>query len=227
MNTIYKNVSELLSDLCLDERVQDGIFDMSNNEHLQVLREKLESIGISKQEAVEMSNKVIEGKYPERQAYNRNGILVTFPNPEYKAAAIKRGTHFEEDPTKGQSNIDFSSEPTPSQPVAEPAPQVEPAAQPTSAVPQSGPPSAPTTPSVPQPASQPELDDLKSRPADQIKKDAEDVQKILTTEFTLDEAKNNGWIRSKSSSWYDNEGNFKGYEWYCIDSKQKKILSTR
>ena len=108
MNTIYKNVSELLSDLCLDERVQDGIFDMSNNEHLQVLREKLESIGISKQEAVEMSNKVIEGKYPERQAYNRNGILVTFPNPEYKAAAIKRGTHFEEDPTKGQSNIDFS-----------------------------------------------------------------------------------------------------------------------
>lgn len=223
MNTIYKNVSELLSDLCLDERVQDGIFDMFNNEHLQVLREKLESIGISTQEAVEMSNKVIEGKYPERQAYNRKGILVTFPNPEYKAAAIKRGTHFEEDPTKAQSNIDFSTEPTPTQPVTEPAPQVEPAAQPTDVAPTD----VSTAPSVPQPVAQPELDDLKSRPADQVKKDAEDVQKILTTEFTLDEAKNNGWVRSKSLSWYDSEGNFKGYEWYCIDSKQKKILSTR
>lgn len=224
MNNIYKNVSELLSDLCLDERVQDGIFDISNNEHLQILREKLKNIGISVKETVEISNKVIEGKYPERQAYNRKGILVTFPNPEYKASAIKRGSHFEEDPTKGQTNIDFSAETTPTQPVTEPVPQLEPAAQPMSYDSPIASQSVSATPVTP---TQPELDNLKSRPDDQIKKDAEDVQKILTTEFTLEEAKNYGWIKSKSSCWFDTDGNFKGYEWYCIDSKQKKILSTR
>ena len=55
----------------------------------------------------------------------------------------------------------------------------------------------------------------------------EDVQKILTTEFALEEAHTNGWIKSKNGEWYDGEGNFRGYEWYCIDSKQKKIISTR
>jgi hypothetical protein len=59
----------------------------------------------------EFSNLVLEkGQYPERQAFNQKGILVTFPTPEYKADAIKRGTHFEKDPTKGQSNL-FSDQP--------------------------------------------------------------------------------------------------------------------
>jgi len=46
-------------------------------------------------------------KHPERQAYNKNGILVTFPTPEYKQRAIKRGTHTEENPKASQANIDF------------------------------------------------------------------------------------------------------------------------
>ena len=57
------------------------------------------------------TNGGVEGKYPERQAYNAKGILVTFPTPEYKADAIKRGTHFEEDPTRKAQNVFQSSTP--------------------------------------------------------------------------------------------------------------------
>lgn len=46
-----------------------------------------------------------KGKHPERQAYNKNGILVTFPTPEYKARAIAKGTHFEKNPKAAQSNL--------------------------------------------------------------------------------------------------------------------------
>ena len=219
---MYRNVSDLISDICLDERVENGIFDMFNNEHLHILREKLEEFGFSGEESIEMANKVIEGKYPERQAYNRKGILVTFPTPEYKAAAIKRGTHFEENPTKGQSNLDFGDQPAPAQPVTEPVPQVEPASAQSVATQTPTAPSTPTTPTEPA-----KVDDLRTRPPEQIKKDAVDVQKILTTEFTLEEANKHGWIKSEKSAWYDSDGNFKGYEWYCIDSKQKKILSSQ
>ena len=57
---IYKNVSELLSDICLDERVENGIFDIANNVHMNVLREKLEGAGFAFNETVEMSNNVLE-----------------------------------------------------------------------------------------------------------------------------------------------------------------------
>ena len=63
-------------------------------------------------------NKMLEGKYPERQAYNSNGILVTFPTPEYKQKAIQRGTHFEENPKKGQANV-FTGDEQPEQPSAQ------------------------------------------------------------------------------------------------------------
>ena len=76
MKKINKIVSDfLLSELCLDNRVEDGIFDIFNNDHMDVLREKLVEMGIPKSEVVELANNVTEGKYPERQAYNANGIL--------------------------------------------------------------------------------------------------------------------------------------------------------
>jgi hypothetical protein len=230
MKKTYKNISDfLLSELCLDNRVEDGIFDIFNNDHMEVLREKLVEMGIPKSEVVELANKVIEGKYPERQAYNAKGILVTFPNAEYKQRAIRRGTHFEEDPTKGQTNLDFA---TPAQPVQEPTSpnekpiQIEPGAQqdnqPQPIQQDQGPASVGTT----QGQSGVDTTDLETRSGDQKEKDAKEVEKILTTEFSLEEAKQNNWIRNKSR-WYNSDGVLVGYEWYNVDSHKTTILSAR
>jgi hypothetical protein len=48
-----------------------------------------------------------EGKYPERQAYNKDGWLVTFPSGEYKQRAIKKGTHYGSDPTHGKGGMNL------------------------------------------------------------------------------------------------------------------------
>lgn len=96
---------KVLNQISLDERITDGVVNLENEAHMNVLREFLVKKGIDEGMAIEYTNKVLEGKYPERQAYNAKGILVTFPTPEYKAQAIKRGTHFEENPVKSQSNL--------------------------------------------------------------------------------------------------------------------------
>jgi hypothetical protein len=213
----------LLSELCLDRRVDDGIFDIFNNDHMEILREKFSEMGIPKGEVVEYANKVIEGKYPERQAYNSKGILVTFPNPEYKQRALKRRTHFEEDPTKGQTNLDFNA---PAQPVQEPTSpnekpiEIEPGAQqPNQQVqgqdPMQGGSSAGS-----------QSDDLATRSPDQKEKDAAEIEKILTMEFTLEEATSNNWIRNKNR-WYNADGQLVGYEWYNVNSHKTTILSVR
>lgn len=223
MKKIYKNVSELLSELCLDRRVDDGIFDIFNNDHMEILREKLFEMGLPKSEVVELANKVIEGKYPERQAYNSKGILVTFPNPEYKQRAIKRGTHFDEDPTRGQTNLDFNA---PAQPVQEPTSpnekpiEIEPGAQQPNQQVQGQDPMQGGS----QAGSQ--NDDLATRSPDQKEKDAAEIQKILTTEFTLEEATSNNWIRNKNR-WYNADGQLVGYEWYNVNSHKTTILSAR
>lgn len=83
--------------------------DLTNEENLVSLYESLTLNGMSTSESIDIVNDVSviseKGKHPERQAYNKNGILVTFPTPEYKARAISRGTHFEKDPRAGQSNL--------------------------------------------------------------------------------------------------------------------------
>jgi hypothetical protein len=101
-----KIIDKIINNICLDERIQDGTFDIDNNDHMGVFREYLIKRGIDEQVVREFSNLVLEkGKHPERQAYNNNGILVTFPTPEYKERALKKGTHFENDPTKPASNV--------------------------------------------------------------------------------------------------------------------------
>jgi len=101
-----KILERLLNNVCLDERITDGAFDITNNEHVDVMREYLINKGIAESDAIDFSNRVVEGgKHPERQAYNKNGILVTFPTPQHKQNAIRRGTHFEKDPTKGKPNL--------------------------------------------------------------------------------------------------------------------------
>ena len=117
-----KLLEKILSEVSLDERVGDGMFNIEEDAHMEALRDYLTKKGIDEESVKSFSNKVLEGKYPERQAYNAKGILVTFPTPEYNQAAIKRGTHFEEDPMKKASNI--FSEPT--SPAAEKKPVAEP-----------------------------------------------------------------------------------------------------
>ena len=96
---------KVLSQVSLDPRISDGTFRIEEDVHMEVLREYFIKKGIEESSVIEFSNKVLEGKYPERQAYNAKGILVTFPTPEYKADAIKRGTHFEENPVRKASNV--------------------------------------------------------------------------------------------------------------------------
>jgi len=82
-------INTILSEVSLDERV-NGIFLMENNEHMNALRDYLLEHGIPHQEVVEMTNKMLEGNYPERQAYQKDtGVLITWPTPEYKAKAFK------------------------------------------------------------------------------------------------------------------------------------------
>lgn len=100
-----KLIDKILNEVSLDERVSDGMFNIEESLHMEALRDYLSKKGMDEDSVRSFSNRVLEGKYPERQAYNAKGILVTFPTPEYKAEAIKRGTHFEKDPTKGQSNL--------------------------------------------------------------------------------------------------------------------------
>jgi hypothetical protein len=118
-NSIFEKV---LNQVSIDPRINDGTFRIDEDAHMDILREYFIKKGIDKSLVIEFCNKVVEGKYPERQAYNAKGILVTFPTPEYKTQAIKRGTHFEEDPTKRPSNV-FADQPASKDPKPATAPQ--------------------------------------------------------------------------------------------------------
>jgi hypothetical protein len=104
--------NKVLNDICLNDKISNGIFKIDENSHMEVLRDYFINKGVDESLVVEFSNKVLEGKYPERQAYNSKGILVTFPTPEYKQRAISKGSHFEKDPTKQHPNIFSPSQPT-------------------------------------------------------------------------------------------------------------------
>lgn len=105
-----KFVDNILADVCLDERISAGIFKIDEEAHMQALRDHLVRKGIAKEDAIAYTNKVLEGRFPERQAYNADGVLVTFPTPKHKAEAIKRGTHFEENPAPENSTPEAKPE---------------------------------------------------------------------------------------------------------------------
>lgn len=237
-----KLIEKFLNKLSLDERISDGIFRIENNQHLDIFQEYLENMGADIEEAVTARNRMVEGKYPERQAYNVNGILVTFPTSEYKQKAIERGTHFEINPKKQQPNVDFVDKTAPeTKPVqSEPTePAVEPAVEPTP------PPQITPTPSiaapveVPTPAtktvSAPVMvlppGELKRREDDEQKKaQAEYVEKLLKTEppngytskgYTLEEAKQFDFY-NKGYKWYTTDGVYVGIQ--CFDETLNRIV---
>lgn len=100
-----KLIEHILNEVSLDERISDGMFNIEENSHMEALRDYFTKKGMNESDVVSFSNRVLEGKYPERQAYNAKGILVTFPTPEYKTNAIKKGTHFEKNPMAKAQNV--------------------------------------------------------------------------------------------------------------------------
>jgi hypothetical protein len=95
---MFTVIDKIFSDVCLDERVSGGIFKMEEETHMDALRARLIQRGLTNEESVQITNRMLEGRFPERQAYNKDGVLVTFPTPQHKQRAIQRGTHMEKSP---------------------------------------------------------------------------------------------------------------------------------
>jgi len=105
MNNFIDNI---ITEASLDARIPDGMVDLKNTEHLQVVAEAMyDACGDEKIVNEFVQAFMEEGKHPERQAYNKDGWLVTFPSAEYKQKAIKKGTHFSSDPTHGKGGMNL------------------------------------------------------------------------------------------------------------------------
>lgn len=233
MKELYNKV---LDAVALDPRLDTGIFDVSNNDHLAIFREHLIKEGGTSEMAVAASNRLAEvGRFPERQAYNKDGLLVTFPSPEHKQRALARGTHFEKNPKTAQTNI-FGGETQPAQPA--PATQTAPATQPakitqpatTAAAPTAAQPTAitPATAVTPTSTSSEAPTPLNpdNRTPEERAVDAQSIEKMLKTEktsYTLSEAISFGFY-SKNNVWYSSDGEKVGRLWYVVDRKQQLIL---
>lgn len=187
--------TEALEKASTDNLIENGVFDIYKQEHIELFREYLFESNLDSDTITFYLNKMVEGKYPERQAYNVNGILVTFPTPEYKQKAIARGTHFEENPRKGQVNV-FTSDEQPEQNIEFEPQQTAPVQQ-------------------PEPAEKPKGDD---RTPEEKEQDAVAIEKSLTMEYTLEEALKLGFY-NKKNNWYDTTGNYIGKLWN-VNGKQ-------
>lgn len=108
MKNINKFINDIITEAALDARIPDGIVNLKNIEHLQVIAEAMYDACENEKVVNEfLETFVDEGKYPDRQAYNKDGWLVTFPSAEYKKNAIRKGTHFPTDPTHGQGGMNL------------------------------------------------------------------------------------------------------------------------
>ena len=105
MNDLIYNI---ITEASLDARIHDGVVDLRNSDHLQVVAEAIYDVCEDEQIVNKFVKKFMdEGKYPDRQAYNKDGWLVTFPSAEYKQKALKKGTHFSSDPTRGKGGMNL------------------------------------------------------------------------------------------------------------------------
>lgn len=105
---ILEAVDGSILDICVHPLVEDGMFDVQNTEHMFLLMESLIEKNFDDTTVSEVVKALRhEGKYPERQAYNKEGWLVTFPSKEYRDAALKKGTHAIADPTHGKGGMNL------------------------------------------------------------------------------------------------------------------------
>ena len=110
MSTAFSTfLQSVLLEAAIDQRIPSGVLDIGNDDHRMVIAEKLLDRNIDPVVVSEVVNKMTlkDGKYPDRQAFNKEGWLVTFPTPEHRAAAIKKKTHFVSDPTHGRGGMNL------------------------------------------------------------------------------------------------------------------------
>lgn len=123
MRNIENIIDSVLTDWACNS--ENGCPTLDENS-IGFLYTSLISNGLIEEDAMGITNIIAEkGKYPERQAYNKNGLLVTFPTPEYKARAIQKGTHFEKNPKVSQSNLFGGGQQAPQQPTQGVAPTTQ------------------------------------------------------------------------------------------------------
>ena len=208
------NFKSLVNEIGCDSRIKNGTLDLKNEDHVFVLQEYLEKAGYDINEIVEKTARLFEaGRFPERQAYNKDGILVTFPNKQYRDRAVNKGTHFAENPKKAQTNIfntdseqgdgeQTSSEKSKSQPIT-----------------------------LDQTLEKDIVSDKDTdeRTPREKKQDAYGVEAILMGQtplvnYSVDEAKTCGFYR-KGLNWYDTEGSLIGEQVYDEQTKSSVIRS--
>lgn len=108
MKKSEKFISSVINEASLDSRIPDGVINLENIDHVIVLAETMyNQCGDAEIVNEFLQTFMEEGKYPERQAYNKEGWLVTFPSKEYRDAAIKKKTHFTSDPTHGKGGMNL------------------------------------------------------------------------------------------------------------------------
>jgi hypothetical protein len=209
------NFKSLINDICCDGRIKDGIFDFQNQEHVFVLQEYLEKTGCDVNYVVEKTANLFEaGRFPERQAYNKDGILVTFPSKEYKDRAVNKGTHFAENPKKSDANI-FTT----------PPPDVKAGGSEDSIY--NADVEKPKDVSIDQELSDKNVDTQKDdRTPNEKQVDSKGVEAILIGQtplvnYSVDEAKKCGFY-NKGFNWYNTEGEFIGEQ--IFDEKNGKTI---
>lgn len=105
---ILEAVNGSILDICVHPLVEDGTFDVQNTDHMFLLMESLIEKNFDDTTVAEVVKALRhEGKHPERQAYNKDGWLVTFPSKEYRDAALKKRTHAIADPTHGNGGMNL------------------------------------------------------------------------------------------------------------------------
>jgi hypothetical protein len=113
-------IDNIFAEVCLDERVEDGVFKLDEIEHMNALRDRLVKQGLTLEEATQVTNKMLEGKYPERQAYRKeDGILVTWPTPKHKFKSMSEnpGKYIDKNPNPNKEMPEEpDAKPTPVQP---------------------------------------------------------------------------------------------------------------
>lgn len=207
------NFKTVLNDVCCDNRIKNGTIDLKNPDHVFVLQEYLEKYGYDIDLVVERTAMLFEkGRFPERQAYNADGILVTFPNKQYRDRAVRKGTHFAENPKKSQANIFAQQTDTSTTNQESPKPE-----EPQGAVPidkELG-------------KDNEEEPQKKERTPREKQIDSVAVSSILTGEsplvnFSVDEAIRYGFYK-KGYQWYDSDGELIGEQIY--DEKNGKLIA--
>jgi hypothetical protein len=110
-----RTLDRIFNEVCLDERITDGIFRMEEEKHMDALRDYFVKKGITKEAAVNVTNRMVEGKYPDRQAWRKeDGILVTWPSPQHKRKAMQEnpGKYTEQDPRPQREEPPTEREPS-------------------------------------------------------------------------------------------------------------------